>query len=82
MSIAYLVTIAPQIIGSIVLEAALPKTKEAHDILNISKSAFHLIYIASSVINPLLTMVGKLDYKKSFMRMIPCNKETKGYTSH
>ena len=56
MSIAYLVTIAPQIIGSIVLDAVLPKTKEAHDIINTSKSAFHLIYIVSSFINPMLTL--------------------------
>ena len=63
MSVVYFVTIIPQIFGSIVIDTIFSKREER--IRSISKPSFHLVYIVSSVINPVLTVLCKADYKKT-----------------
>ena len=67
MLLVYFVTIIPQIFGSIVIDSIF--SNENHkDIKRLSKPSFHLVYVVSSVINPVLTVVCKPDYKKTIFK--------------
>ena len=76
MSLAYIVTIAPSIVGGITLDAwEFKREDDVHEIINLSKSCFHLIYILSCVVNPILTLVGKPDYKRTYLAVFHGKKD-------
>ena len=77
MSLVYTITIVPVIVGSLAVDSVEnhPDKHENMKIVNITKSALLLFYICSSVVNPVITIMGKPDYKNSLCDMIGWNKK-------
>ena len=71
MSLVYTITILPLIIGFVTIQSVdIAKIgKERHIVLNVTKSSLFLFYICSSVVNPLITILGKPDYKNTLCLM-------------
>ena len=67
MSLVYTITILPHLVGSVVVDSMEDVPKK---VVNITKTSLHLFYICSSVVNPVITIVGKPDYQKAFRVLI------------
>ena len=75
MSLVYTITIVPHVLGTVVI-ASTNILETFRETRNVVKTVLHLFYICSSLINPIITMLGKADYKDTLLMMCG-NKSTK-----
>ena len=74
MSLVYTITILPHLVGSLVVDSMVGVPAK---VVNTVKTAIHLFYICSSLVNPIITIVGKPDYLRTLRVVIGRGEEKK-----